>query len=130
MKLKRMLAMCCATLSTATMAAQDGVLFKVLFLKDGKVVASPSMLGEFGRTVTVELAGAMRVEAVAGAAESDGRSPTAVKLYLFEDGKMHPVQEMEMRAQLKSTPSFEYSVPGTNARFVVMPRLAKLPNAS
>jgi hypothetical protein len=102
------------------------VQFKVLLIRDGNVVSSPTVVGEFGKRVTVDLSQTMRVEAIAQAPEADGSSLTAVKLSLFENGVMGPAKEMSMRANLASTPSFEYSVPGTNARFVVVPRLARL----
>jgi hypothetical protein len=71
----------------------------------------------------------MKFEGSASTPDSEGNSLTAVKLYLFENGEMRPPQEMSMLANLTKTPSFEYSVPGTNARFVVMPRLVKLPES-
>jgi hypothetical protein len=115
-------------LAASAMAAdQDGVQFQVLLMRDGKIVSSPTVVGVFGKPVRVDLSQTMKVEAVASAPESDGSSLTAVKLSLFENGEMGPAKEMSMRADLSKTPSFEYSVPGTNARFVVMPRLVKLP---
>jgi hypothetical protein len=108
--------------------ADDGVQFSVVLSRDGKVVASPTFVGEFGKTLTVAISDTMRVEATAETPAADGASFTRVNLALFENGAMGPGKEMAMRADLSQSPSFEYSVPGTNARFVVMPRLVKLPN--
>jgi len=116
-------------LSTFASADQSGVMFKVVLLNDGKVVASPSVVGEFGREVTVELAQTMKVVAVASRPNTEGHSLTAVKLSLFEGGAMQPAKELSMLADLSKTPSLEYSVPGTAFRFVVTPRRVKLPEA-
>ena len=127
MKLQCMFAVVGLVLSTLASADQNGVMFKVVLLKDGSVVASPSVVGEFGREMIVELAQTMKVVAIASAPNSQGHSLTAVKLSLFEGGAMQPGKEMSMLADLSKTPSFEYSVPGTAYRFVVMPRQVTLP---
>jgi hypothetical protein len=128
-KYRQVLAVLGIAMSTSSIAADEGVRFDVVLLRDGAVIASPSVLAEFGKSVTVELAQLMRVEAVASAPEGDGRSATSVKLFLFDHGRMMPVQEMSMRAQLKATPSFEYTVPDTKVKFIVMPRSVSLPQA-
>ena len=112
---------------SAVVSAEQGVMFKVVLLNDGKVVASPSVVGEFGREVTVDLAQVMKVVAVASKPDSEGQSLAAVKLSLFEGGAMRPGKEMSMLADLSKSPSFEYSVPGTRYRFVVSPRQIALP---
>lgn len=127
MNLNGILAVLGIALSTSASADQGGVVFKVTLLKDGQVVASPSVVGEFGREVTVELAQTMRVVAVASAPNREGHSLTSVKLSLFESGTMQPGKELSMLADLSKTSSFEYSVPGTPYRFVVMPRQVRLP---
>jgi hypothetical protein len=116
-------------LSTMASAAQDGVMFEIQLLNDGKVVASPSIVAEFGREVTVELPQTMKVVAVASAPNSEGHSMTAVKLSLFTSGAMQPEKESSMLADLSKAPSFEYSIPGTAYRFIVMSRKVKLPEA-
>lgn len=90
MKVKCVVAVLGLVLSTLASADQSGVMFKVVLLKDGKSVASPSVVGEFGREVTVELAQIMKVVAVASAPNSVGHSLTAVKLSVFESGAMQP----------------------------------------
>ena len=112
---------------SAVVSADQGVMFKVVLLNAGKVVASPSVVGEFGREVTVDLAQVMKVVAVASKPDSEGQSLAAVKLSLFERGAMQPGKEMSMLADLSKAPSFEYSVPGTRYRFVVQPRQVALP---
>ena len=112
---------------SAVVSADQGVMFKVVLLDDGKVVASPSVVGEFGREVTVDLAQVMKVVAVASKPNSEGHSLTAVRLSLFEGGVMQPGKEMSMLADLSKAPSFEYSVPDTRYRFVVEPRQVALP---
>jgi hypothetical protein len=125
MKMKCVVAILGLVLPILASAEQSGVMFKVVLLKDGKSMASPSVVGEFGREVTVELAQTMKVVAVASAPNSEGHSLTAVKLSVFESGAMQPAKEMSMLADLSKTPSFEYSVPGTTYRFIVTPRLVK-----
>jgi hypothetical protein len=115
------------TLSGPALADQGGVKFEILLTRDGKVVTAPTLVAEFGRTVTLEMGGTMKVDAVASAPDSEGNSFTSVKLYLFENGEMRLPKQMSMLANLSKTPSFEYSVPGTNARFVIRPRLVTLP---
>lgn len=129
MNLKRTVAVLGLAFSALASAEQSGVMFKVVLLRDGAVVASPSVVGEYGREVTVELAQTMKVVAIAARPDSEGHSLTAVKLSLFESGAMQPGKEMSMLADLSKTPSFEYSVPGTPYRFVVMPRQVMLPEA-
>jgi hypothetical protein len=67
----------------------------------------------------------MKVIASAESPGLDGFSATSAKVYLFQNGEMKLVKEMSMRADFSRTPSFEYSVPGTGARFVVKPRLVR-----
>jgi hypothetical protein len=117
------------TTSGIAAADQSGVQFEVVLTRDGKVVSSPTFIGQFGKTVGVELGQTMKVDAVASAPDKDGNSFTSVKLQLFENGEMRPLKEMSMLADLSKTPSIEYSVPGTNARITFRPRLAKLPEA-
>ena len=130
MKISRVVLSLAILASTTAFAAADGVKFDVVLLKEGAIVAKPSAIAEFGHPVILELGQLMKVIAVADAPGDDGRSETSVKPYLFTDGQMKPVQEMSMRAQLKATPSFEYTVPGTTTKFIVMPRRVALPGRS
>ena len=129
MKWNHMIAVASVALSTAAVADQSGVQFEVVLMRDGKIVSSPKVIAEFGKTVALAQGQVMKFEGSASVPDAEGNSLTAVKLYLFENGEMRPPQEMSMLANLTKTPSFEYSVPGTNARFVVMPRLVKLPES-
>jgi len=129
MKLSHMIAVASIVISSAAVADQSGVQFEVVLMRGGKVVSSPKVVAEFGKTVALAQGQVMKFEGSASAPDAEGNSFTAVKVYLFENGEMGPPQEMSMLANLTKTPSFEYSVPGTNARFVVMPRLVKLPES-
>ena len=129
MKIKQIVAVLCLALSTTAFADQEGVMFNVVLLKDGKIVASPGVVGEFGKEVTVEITQTFKVVGLASVPDAEGHSLTAVRLSLFENGAMQPLKEMSMLADLTKTPSFEYSVPGTTYRFVVRPRQVKLPEA-
>ena len=80
MKLSYVLVAIGLALSTLASAGDNGVLFKVILLEDGKVVASPSVVGEFGREVTVELAQTMKVVAVASAPTSWRPRPVSKRL--------------------------------------------------
>jgi hypothetical protein len=98
------------------------VVFTVIFLKDKKHLATPTVLTEFGREVRVEVPNEMRALVLADAPNQEGRSFTSAKMAIFQGGVWQPPYEMTMEAYLSMTPSFEYSVPGTPYRFVVMPR--------
>jgi hypothetical protein len=97
-------------------------VFTVIFLKDGKHLASPTVLGEFGREVRVEIPDEMRAVVLAMAPNQEGRCFTSARMSLFKESAWQPAKEMSMEAYLSMTPSFEYSVPDTPYRFVVMPR--------
>ena len=127
MKLSRLIALASITISTVAAASQDRVQFEVVLMREGKVISSPKVVGEFGKSVALVLGDVMRFEGSASIPDYLGYSTTSVKLYLYESGEINPPKEMSMSANLTKTPSFEYSVPGTNARFVVKPRLVKSP---
>jgi hypothetical protein len=114
-------------MSTPVSADQSGVKYEVVLTRDGKVIASPIFLGEFGKAVTIEQGGTMRVEAVAGPPDKNGHSLTSVKFQIFENGRLQPPQESSLLADLGKTSSIEFAVPGTNARFTFRQALVKLP---
>src|ERR1700683_1826297 len=101
---------------------QADVVFTVIFKKDGNFLAAPTVLGEFGREVRLEVPNVMRVLVLAMAPDEDGRSFTSAKMAIFQDNEWQPPEEMSMEANLSMTPSFEYTVPNALYRFVVMPR--------
>jgi len=107
----------------AALAGQDAVQFEVRLLRGGKVVSSPRVVAEFGKTVTIAQDGVMKFEGAATAPDKDGNSYTSMRLYLFDNGEMKPPKTMSMLADLTKSPSIEYQVPGTDARFVVRPSL-------
>jgi hypothetical protein len=51
-----------------------------------------------------------------------GHRATSAKMFLFKDSAWQQVKEMSMEAYLSMSPSFDYSVPDTVYRFVVMSR--------
>lgn len=130
MALKPLAAVLAASLLTATAAAagdqaegrQADVVYIVLFLKDGAVLSAPTVAGQYGREVRVEVANLMRAELSAERPDADSQSLTTAKLAVFKDGVWQPPKIMSMKTTLTMTPSFEYSVEGTPYRFVVMPR--------
>lgn len=101
---------------------QPDVVFTVVFRKDGQYLASPTLVGEFGQELRVEIPNVMRAWVLAMAPNPDGLSFTSAKMALFQDNAWQPAKEMTMEAHLSMTPSFEYTVPDTAYRFVVMPR--------
>lgn len=94
----------------------------LIFRKDGEFLAAPTVLGEFGRELCVEVPEVMRAQVLAMAPDQEGRSFTSAKMAIFRDNAWQPTKEMSMEAQLSMTPSFEYTVPDAPYRFVVMPR--------
>jgi len=99
------------------------VVYTVVFSKAKEYLASPTVLGEFGREVRVEVPDEMRVLASSMPPNAHGLSFICAKMFLWADGAWEQVKEMTMEAYLSKTPSFQYSVPDTPYRFVVMPRM-------
>jgi hypothetical protein len=98
------------------------VVFTVIFRKDGEFLAAPTVLGEFGHELCLEIPELMRAQVMAVAPNEEGRSFTSAKMAIFQHNAWQPAKEMSMEANLSMTPSFEYTVPDTSLRFVVMPR--------
>lgn len=61
---------------------QSDVVFTVIFRKDGEFLAAPTVLGEFGRELCVEVPDVMRAQVLAMAPDKDGRSFTSANGYL------------------------------------------------
>ena len=101
---------------------QPDVVFTVIFNKGGNFLAAPTVLGEFGREVRVEVPNVMRALVLAMAPDQQGLSFTSAKMAIFQDNAWQSPKEMSMKAHLSMTPSFEYTVPEAPYRFVVMPR--------
>jgi hypothetical protein len=108
--------------SNAASVERPDVVFQVVFMKDGEYLASPTVVGKFGQEVRVEIPKVMRVYTVAAAPNREGLSLTSAKMAIYQDNAWQTPKEMTMQAHLSMTPSFEYSVPDTPYRFVVMPR--------
>jgi hypothetical protein len=107
------------------------VVFNIVLLKERQVIASPAIVSQFGQQVDIEHDGILRVSAIAEAPDADGYSYTKVIMSVFDGMLWLPAEEMSMTAYLSKTPSFQYSVPGTSFRFVIMPRrvVASVPRA-
>lgn len=103
-------------------AGQPDVVYTTLFLKDGQLLARQNVVGQYGRTVRIEIPELMRVEVSAERPDANAQSFTTAKMALFKDGAWQAPKVMSMPATLTATPSFEYDVDGTPYRFVVMPR--------
>lgn len=110
-------------LQTSATARFPDITYQVIFLRGEEWLGSPTVLGQFGREVRVEIPNTMRVNMITHAPAQDGRAYTSATMSLFQDDAWKPVKTMSMNAILSATPSFEYSVDGTPYRFVVMPRL-------
>lgn len=104
-------------------SAHSDVIYQVLFKAGDEFLGAPTVSGQFGQEVRVEVPNRMRAIMIAEKPDRDGKSYTSAKMAIFENGAWQPAKEMSMRATLSATPSFEYSVEGTPYRFVVMPRL-------
>jgi hypothetical protein len=99
------------------------VVYTVAFLKDDRPLAAPTVIGEFGREVRVEIPNLMRAVLLSLRPDDKDCCFTSAKMSICQDGVWQPAKEMSMNAFLKKTPSFEYSVEGAPYRFVVKPRL-------
>jgi hypothetical protein len=108
--------------ASAVQREAPDVVFQVVFMEDGEYLASPTVVGKFGQEVRLEIPNAMRVSTFAEAPNNEGLSFTSAKMAVYKNGAWQPAKEMTMQAHLSMTPSFEYSVPDTPYRFVVMPR--------
>ena len=123
----KMIGIATAVLMTlAGTAFAQQVKYEVTLARDGKVVASPSFTGEIGKPAVFEQPQTMKIEVLTEKFDTEGNSPTTVKFQLFENGKMRALEESWMLADISSKPSsFEYGVPGTNAKFTFKQALVK-----
>lgn len=53
MKLSRLIALASIAISTVAAASQNGVQFEVVLMREGKVISSPKVVGEFGKSVAL-----------------------------------------------------------------------------
>lgn len=110
------------TQAVSAQSVRPDMTYQVLFKIDDELVAAPTVLGQFGREVRVELPNRMQAVMSTTAPDDEGLSLTSAKLSVFENGSWRTVREMSMTTPMTSTPSFELSVDDTPYRFVVMPR--------
>ena len=127
MKTSSRIALLAICVASAHVQAEEGVNFDVKILRSGKVVASPRMVGAFDKAMSVEVSRTMRFEALAKTPNAEGHSLIAMKLSVFENGEMSAPREITMFADLSKAPSLEGGVPGTDVRYVVLPRRVELP---
>ena len=72
------------------------VVFTVIFRKDGEFLAAPTVLGEFGRELCVEIPELMRAQVIAMAPDPEGRSFTSAKMAIFRANAWQEPKEMSM----------------------------------
>lgn len=128
MKKNLFLALVClfvAFLGTAN--AETGVRFDATMMKDGVVVASPSVWTEFNKEVAAEVPGLIRFVAEAGV-PVNGRSMVKAKFYYFDRGEWRKDWEPEGVMVITATPSFEHTFQDNQRyRIVLKPRQAERP---
>ena len=73
-------------------AMRPDVVFTVIFRKDGEFLAAPTVLGEFGRELCVEIPELMRAQVMAMAPNQEGRSFTSAKMAVFQDNAWQPAK--------------------------------------
>ena len=104
-------------------ANHSDVTYRVIFRNGDQALGSPTVLGQFGQEVEVEISNLMRVTMVTERPDQAGLSHTSARMAIFRDNRWQPERRMSMDADLSATPSFEHTVEGTSYRFVIMPRL-------
>ena len=109
--------------SVSATSVRPDVIYQVFFSASDELLGSPTVVGQFGREVRVEIPDVMRVTMFTGERDLDGKFYTSAKMQVFRDNAWQPAKEMSMKSSLAITPSFEHTVEGTPYRFVVMPRL-------
>lgn len=111
------------TASESATSGSSDVTYQVLFSAGDELLASPTVVSQFGRWVRVEIPDLMRVTLLTGERDQDGKFYTSATMQVFHDNAWQPAKEMSMKSDLASTPSFEHTVEGTPYRFVILPRL-------
>ena len=111
------------TASVSSTSGLPNVAYQVLFSEGDELLAAPTVVGQFGRWVRVEIPDLMRVTMLTGERDQDGRFYTSATMQVFHDDAWQPAKEMSMRSTLAFTPSFEHTVEGSPYRFVIRPRL-------
>jgi hypothetical protein len=74
-------------------AMRPDVVFTVIFRRDGEFLAAPTVLGEFGRELCVEIPELMRSQVLAMAPNQEGRSFTSAKMAIFLDDAWQPAKK-------------------------------------
>jgi hypothetical protein len=107
--------------------AETGIRFDAVMMKDGVVVARPSVWSGFDQQIAAEVPGLIRFVAQAGV-PVNGRSMVKAKFYYFDRGEWRKGWEPEGEMQITLTPSFEYTFKDDERyRIVLKPRQAERP---
>lgn len=107
--------------------AETGIRFDAVMMKDGVVVASPSVWSGFNQQIAAEVPGLIRFVAEAGA-PVNGSSMVKAKFYYFDRGGWREGWAPEGEMKITSTPSFEYTFKDDKRyRIVLKPRQAERP---
>jgi hypothetical protein len=122
MKISTVCAALAISLSQGAGATNDSVRFDLSIKDAGKEVSAFVMRGQFGRVLTSEISGVVKVEAMAEQPGEDGLAMTTIRVFRHAADEVRLVKETSMRADLSKTPSFQYNVPGTSLRVELKPR--------
>jgi hypothetical protein len=114
------------TLASMGANALDAVFFEVTLTKAGQVIASPQVIADFGRRVSVDVSKTTKFEAIAKAPDSDGVSYTKAKIFVLEGSNVTATHEFTIAAEILKLTSVEYEVPGTGAKVRVVQRFVRL----
>ena len=107
--------------------AETGIRFDAVMMKDGVVVARPSVWSGFDQEVAAEVPGLIRFVAEAGV-PVNGRSMVKAKFFYFDRGEWRKSWSPEGEMLITATPSFEYTFPEDKRyRIVLKPRKAERP---
>lgn len=110
--------------SNIEVTADTGVRFETKVRKDGVVLASPSVVTEFGKEVTIEISNQLKYSVIAKPLVNM-RSEVSAKIYEFKDPNWKLVSERSMNAWIFFTPSFEFTT-DDGTHLWIMPRATSL----
>ncbi len=129
MKMNRFAVAACLLFGTFLGAAnaETGIRFDAVMMKDGVVVARPSVWSGFGQEIAAEVPGLIRFVAQADA-PVNGRSMVKAKFFYFDGSAWRAGWAPEGDMEIAKTPSFEYTFSDDKRyRIVLKPRKAERP---
>lgn len=107
--------------------AETGIRFDAVMMKDGVVVARPSVWSGFDQEIAAEVPGLIRFVAKAGV-PVNGRSMVKAKFYYSDRGEWRQGWAPEGEMVITATPSYEYTFQDDKRyRIVLKPRMAERP---